>query len=84
MKKKSLEHHAFILEPHDYDPVIDQLKPLLTNPHCGDLVKELITLCKRAKRGKAFHMFVETANDEILPGRYLHNDPGFERDSEHL
>jgi hypothetical protein len=74
-KRPSLNHYAFVLEPHDYQPVIEALTPLLKNPHCGDLARELITAMERAQNGKIFHIFVETGNNNA---RFLHNDPNFE------
>jgi hypothetical protein len=76
-----LNHFAFIMEPHDYQFVIDALTPLTRNSHCGDLARELIVAMSRAQEGKVFHIFAETGNDK--PARYLHNDPNFEREIGH-
>lgn len=78
--KRSMNHSAFVIEPHDYQYVIDALTPLTRNPHCGDLAKELITAMSRAQEGKIFHIFAETGNDK--PARYLHNDPDFDMETE--
>jgi hypothetical protein len=74
----TLNHFCFIMEPHDYQFVIDALTPLTRNPHCGDLAKELITAMSRAQESKIFHIFAEAPKGTDKPARYLHNDPNFD------
>jgi len=76
----SLNHYCFAMEPHDFQFVIEVLKPLLKNPHCGDLARSLIIAMERAQQGKIFHIFAETHDDKLLPARSLHNDPNFKMD----
>jgi hypothetical protein len=78
-QKKSVNHFKFVMEPHDYQFVIDALTPLTRNPHCGDLAKELITAMSRAQESKIFHIFAESAGTG-KPARFLHNDPDFENE----
>ena len=77
MSAKNMEHFKFVMEPHDYQYIIDALTPLTRNSHCGDLAKELITALSRAQESKIFHIFVES-NKKGVPAYSLHNDPEFE------
>jgi hypothetical protein len=78
-QRPQLNHFCFIMEPHDYAPVIDALTPLTKNPHCGDLVRELIIALSRAQEGKVSHVFAEV--DKTKMSRHLHNDLNFARDN---
>jgi hypothetical protein len=74
-----LNHFMFIMEPHDYQVVIDALIPLTRNEHCEYLAKELITALSRAQEGKIFHVFAEVDHTKGQMARHLHNDPEFAR-----
>jgi hypothetical protein len=76
-QRPSLNHLCFVMEPHDYQFVIDALTPLTRNPHCGDLAKELIVALSRAQESKIFHIFAESDTKSNTPARFLHNDPDF-------
>jgi hypothetical protein len=82
MVGQRLNHFKFVMEPHDYQPVIDALTPLTRNPHCGDLAKELITALSRAQESKIFHIFAESQKDGKSYARFLHNDPDFDMNEE--
>ena len=80
MTGQTLNHFKFVMEPHDYQFVIDALTPLTRNPHCGDLAKELIVALSRAQESKIFHIFAESSSGS--PARFLHNDPDFKEENQ--
>jgi len=77
MTGQSLNHFKFVMEPHDYQFIIDALTPLTKNSHCGDLAKELIVALSRAQESKIIHIFAESPKGSDTPSRFIHNDPDF-------
>ena len=77
MTGQSLNQFKFVMEPHDYQFVIDALTPLTRNPHCGDLARELIVALSKAQESKIFIIFAESPKDGT-PAKFLHNDLTFD------
>ena len=46
--------HICSMGVHDWDPIIDALTPLVFQPRCGDVAREIINMFTAAQDGKYY------------------------------